>query len=293
MAGAGEDNLNWEQILGKVAPDIVDALQPGRFKLLAGRPPVAQRSITSHAHPELCIVTKGSVRILNDGDPLRVKSREVLLVAPRMHHQTVALGRAAETLWLAASPNHMGGHLARFDSEGRAVVLGALDFLDFPPANRILNQLVEELTERKRGWPCFCKGLLNMLFAYALRQLGTDGRPLPPDEDWSDAQVVAFNARDFIQRNYADAVTLAQVAHHVALSPNYLASLFKKQFGRTIIDFLTEVRIEAAKQLLEQSDTKIALIAEKVGYNSPYYFSRAFKKVVRCSPKAFRERGKS
>ncbi|NIA21020.1 MAG: AraC family transcriptional regulator [Anaerolineaceae bacterium] len=290
MAAAGKDNLDWEQILGKVAPCIIDALPAGRFKLLAGRPPVTLQSISSHAHPELCIVTKGSIRILNNGDPLRVKSREILLVAPRMHHQTVALGRAAETLWLAGSPNHMGCHLARFDAEGRAVVLGALDFLDFPPANRILNQLVGELIERQRGWLRFCKGLLNMLLAQALRQLGTDGRPLPPDEDWSDAQIVAFNARDFLQRNYTNALTLAQVAHHVALSPNYLAGLFKQQFGRTIIDFLTEVRIETAKQLLEQGDTKISVIAEKVGYNSPYYFSRAFKKVVKCSPKAYRER---
>ncbi|MBN2582060.1 MAG: helix-turn-helix transcriptional regulator [Planctomycetes bacterium] len=281
---------NWEQILDEQMPAIINGLRGSQLKLLDGRPPTVNRRFNSHNHPELCVVTRGTIEVLNEGELIRVRAREVLLVAPRMLHETRAVGRSAETLWMAASPNHLGSQVARFDAQGGHETLGALDFLDFPPANRILTQLIDELNKRERGWLSLCKGLLNMLFAQALRQLGTDGRPLPPHEDWSDAQVVAFNARDFVQRNYSRDVTLAQVAHHVALSPNYLASLFKKQFGRTIIDFLTEVRIEAAKQLLERSDTKISQIAEQVGYNSPYYFSRAFKKVVRCSPKEFRDR---
>jgi len=289
----GYSESNWAQILDEQLPAIVSGLQAGHLKLLDGRPPTMNRRFNSHNHPELCFVTRGVIEVLTDGEPIRGRAHEVRLVAPRMLHETRSVGRIAETIWMAASPNHLGSQVATFDEQGNHQMLGALDFLDFPPANRVLTQLIEELNSRRRGWVLLCKGLLCMLLAQALRQLGTDGQPLPPQEDWSDAQVVAFNARDFIQRNYNRDVTLARVAHHVALSPNYLASLFKRQFGRTIIDFLTEVRIEAAKQLLERSNMKISHIAEQVGYNSPYYFSRAFKKVVHCSPKQFRSRSQS
>lgn len=281
-------NIQWEALLGEHLPAVADRLTEGRLLLLAGREPSKQR-INVHAHPELCFGHKGQADILNDGQTIRVRPGSVLLVAPHMYHWSRSVGRSAETIWMSATPNHMGVSLARVEPSGHIDALGGLDLLDFEPGNRTLHRLVEEMLARRRGWMVLCRALLNTLLVHTLRRLGTDGRAVPPSDEWSAAEIVTHEARIYIQRNYRHPLTLAQVAHHVALSPNYLATLFKRQFERTIIDFLTEVRIEEAKRLLAETARKVADIADEVGYRSPYYFSRAFKKAVGRSPRQYRE----
>lgn len=287
-----DGNVNWESMFATQLPAFVGRLTPRRLVLLGDREQSANR-INVHAHPELCFVTAGGVEIETSGDPIRLRQGSALLVAPHMYHLTRCLSRNVTTVWFSATPNHMGTSTAHSDADGRMYPLGGTDFLDFPPGNRILCQLITEATAQKRGWLVLSKALINTLLIHALRRLGTDGRVLPPYDEWSSAEIVTREARIYIQRNYKHPITLAQVAHHVALSPNYLATLFKRQFGRTIIDFLTEARIEEAKRLLTDTDRKVSDIAFSIGYHSPYYFSRAFKRATGRSPKAFRQSQRS
>lgn len=282
--------IDWSSFLGQRLPEIFDRLTEDNLLMLAGRPESHDR-LHSHAHPELCVVLAGRMRLLNEGEPINLEAGQALLVAPRMWHASTAIGRSAETLWLGATPNHMGGAVARLSTRGRSRTVGGLDFLDFRPGSILMHRLVDEAVARELGWMRMCRALLNELCTLALRNLSRHGRQLPPDEQYSSAQIVTYNARYYIQKNYHHPITLAQVAHHVALSPNYLASLFKRQFGRTIVDYLTEVRIEEAKRLLRETELKVSRIASEVGYNSPYYFSRAFKQVAGCSPRQYRSRG--
>jgi AraC-like DNA-binding protein len=282
-----QPKVNWSDFLGRQLPAVIDRLTPKRIVLLADRDPSTDR-LNVHAHPELCLVLRGRILVATSGEPLEVRSGSALLVAPYMYHLSRSIGPSAETVWISATPNHMGLSYCTVDRECRVSAFGAIDLLDFPPANRILAQLTAEAKRQERGWPLLCRSQMNVLLVNTLRRLDVDGRALPAYDEWSAAEIVTHEARTYIQRNYKHPISLAQVAHHVALSPNYLATLFKKQFNRTIIDFLTEVRIEEAKRLLGEKDRKIADIADEVGYHSPYYFSRAFKKETGQSPKAFR-----
>ncbi len=285
--GRGKSNIDWSVFLGQRLPEIFDQLAPDRLVLLAGRPE-SQDRLHSHAHPEMCVVLGGRIRIITETEPLLLEAGQVLLVAPRMWHSSTAVGRSAETLWLGATPNHMGGSVARLSTRGHSRTVGGLDFLDFRPGSILMHRLVDEAVAREEGYIRMCRSLLNELCTLALRSLSRHGRQLPADEQFSSAQIVTYNARHYIQKNYHHPLTLAQIAHHVALSPNYLANLFKRQFDRTIIDYLTEVRIEEAKRLLRETELKVSRIASEVGYNSPYYFSRAFKQVTGRSPRQFR-----
>ena len=69
----------------------------------------------------------------------------------------------------------------------------------------------------------------------------------------------------------------------------YLSLLFKKDTGKTINQFITEVRIEKAKALLKKDRTPLSSIAWKIGYHDANYFSKAFKKETGVTPKAYRE----
>jgi two-component system response regulator YesN len=100
---------------------------------------------------------------------------------------------------------------------------------------------------------------------------------------------VILNARNFIKENYAnDNLSLRQVSEYVQLSESYFSTIFTKEIGTTFTDYLTNIRIEKAKDLLESTNLKIYEISEKVGYTNKEHFSRIFKRHVGVSPKDYK-----
>lgn len=94
----------------------------------------------------------------------------------------------------------------------------------------------------------------------------------------------------YIGDNYRKNITINSIASSVYLTPQYLCILYKKETGKTINDFITEVRIEAAKELLKNPTLKLYEIADSIGYNDPNYFAKVFKKYVGYTPSEYRDR---
>jgi len=93
----------------------------------------------------------------------------------------------------------------------------------------------------------------------------------------------------FIDRNFTDEnISLNSVARAVNISSNYFSALFSQQMGMSFVEYLTEKRMELAKQLLQQTSKRSGEIANEVGYHDPRYFSFVFKKTQGCTPSAFR-----
>jgi two-component system, response regulator YesN len=95
-------------------------------------------------------------------------------------------------------------------------------------------------------------------------------------------------AVDYIETNFSSDLSLQGVAEYVSLSPNYLSTLFKKEINASFTDYLTEIRIEKAKELLLDTYLKTYEIADSVGYNENAYFCKTFKKVTGKTPSEFR-----
>jgi len=96
-------------------------------------------------------------------------------------------------------------------------------------------------------------------------------------------------AIDFIEKNYRSQITLEEIAKAAFLSASRLAHLFKEQLGMTIIDYLTDVRIRHAKELLLGTNKNCTEICFDVGYNNQSYFIRMFKASVGLTPMKFRQ----
>jgi len=97
-------------------------------------------------------------------------------------------------------------------------------------------------------------------------------------------------AINYIDANYDKRMTLSEIGRVSHLSVSRLAHIFKEQMGITIIDYLTSVRIERAKQLLLATDQNCTEICFQVGYNNQSYFTRTFKELVGMTPRQFRAR---
>lgn len=93
----------------------------------------------------------------------------------------------------------------------------------------------------------------------------------------------------YIDRNYTDEdISLNSVAKVVNISSNYFSALFSQRVGMSFVEYLTQKRMDRAKQLLQQTSKRSGEIANEVGYHDPRYFSFVFKKTQGCTPSAYR-----
>ncbi|NQX57892.1 response regulator [Paenibacillus qinlingensis] len=100
-----------------------------------------------------------------------------------------------------------------------------------------------------------------------------------------------FMIMQVIQEHYHDDhLTINMLAKHLFLTPTYLCMIFKKKTGKTINQYITEVRIEKAKEFLKEERVKLLEISRKVGYQSPNHFTKIFKKMTGMNPSDYRER---
>ncbi len=94
----------------------------------------------------------------------------------------------------------------------------------------------------------------------------------------------------FIEDNYSNNINLSDLAKFTHKSKSYLSTLFKLETSVNFSIFLINYRIEKAKQLLLESDCMVYEIADQVGFNNPYYFSKVFKDTTGISCKMYRDR---
>lgn len=104
---------------------------------------------------------------------------------------------------------------------------------------------------------------------------------------------ILIKAKAYIMENYMmEDMSLNKLASHVNMSPSYFSAIFSQESGKTFVEYLTEVRMEKAKELLMCSNQKTSEIGYQVGYKDSHYFNYIFKKTQKCSPKEYRLRGK-
>lgn len=103
-------------------------------------------------------------------------------------------------------------------------------------------------------------------------------------EGFSEATVKIVN---YIERNYANHIYLDEIAEYIDYNRNYMCSLFKKDTGITVIDYLNYVRIRKACEYISYSDVDISQVCYRVGFTNVSHFNRTFKKFVGMPPGTF------
>ncbi|REE69647.1 two-component system response regulator YesN [Paenibacillus taihuensis] len=146
--------------------------------------------------------------------------------------------------------------------------------------------------QEEYDWAMMSKiGTLKQLKDYYLKKVSyiIDGI----DNIHSNSRAV-LDAKKYIRSHYRDKeISVNMLADHVHLTPTYLSSLFKKETGKTISEYITEVRIERSADLLMEPQAKLYEVADLSGYNDANYFAKTFKKITGMTPTEFRRKHKS
>lgn len=98
----------------------------------------------------------------------------------------------------------------------------------------------------------------------------------------------------YMKKHFSDHdIDLRTVAKAANISAAYFSGVFSQQMGKTFVEYLTELRMQYARELLRCSDKSSGEIAYEVGYKDPHYFSFLFKKINGCSPRDYRAEGQN
>lgn len=95
--------------------------------------------------------------------------------------------------------------------------------------------------------------------------------------------------KQYIQEHYMESVSLEEVADFVGFNASYFSTLFKKESGKNFLEYLSEVRMNRAKELLKQTNFTVANICSQVGYSDLKHFTQSFKKATGLKPNEFRK----
>ncbi|CDZ23435.1 two component transcriptional regulator, AraC family [[Clostridium] cellulosi] len=105
----------------------------------------------------------------------------------------------------------------------------------------------------------------------------------------NNMKLLLRRAVDFLDKHYMEQITLNQVAEKLYVSNFYLSRMFKKELGINFIDYLNELRINKAKDLLTDTKYKTYEVAEAVGVPNSHYFSKLFRKYTGMTASEYRE----
>ncbi|MFD0695191.1 response regulator [Paenibacillus sp. GCM10027628] len=97
-----------------------------------------------------------------------------------------------------------------------------------------------------------------------------------------------LDACQYVSLHLTKKISLDEVAEQLFLNPSYFSRLFKKETGETFIEYVSRMKVERAKELLDQTNMSVAKICESLGYDNHSYFIKMFKTVAGVTPLEYR-----
>jgi AraC-like DNA-binding protein len=242
-----------------------------------------------HDFTEFTYILSGKGKYFVEGVVYEVEAGDVIICNPGVKHQNIVVNPKEPTVEFFA---------------------GFTDFRfkNMPPNSIILKDgslILHTNTETKQEISRHCYEMIAenessqvgkyfMLKAHLIQILLLMIRDITEVEDTSQkgCNFESYNKSyavkkiiNYLNENYENKISLDQIAHNMYLSPVYISKIFKEETGESPINYLIKIRLEKAKDILLTSEGgSIKSIANRVGYDDVYHFSKLFKKYYGISP---------
>ncbi|MCL6633821.1 MAG: AraC family transcriptional regulator [Alicyclobacillus herbarius] len=241
--------------------------------------------VPSHYHeiPQILYVLAGHGAISLQGRTYEVSRDQMVYICPNAEHSVHAYSRM--TVLVLAFGDVLETWPAGRELMAHTLTRPTYQIVDPLAVSEVRDLFRKILYEQTNPGPysdlAVCGYLLNVLVTVA-RGRTMEG---PPDLNTHRAQVL----RDYMESHYFEGISPADLAGILKLTPRHMNEVFKQKFHCTPMQYLTEVRIRRAKELLMETEKEVVSICFEVGFETLSTFYRAFKSKVGMSPQQFRK----
>lgn len=248
-----------------------------------------------HEHAELAFILSGKGKYLVDDVEYDVEAGDLVICNPGVKHAHIVTNKDEPTIEFIAG------------------------FYDFHFKNMAQNSIetkddtciLKTTTELKQDLMMHCYAMIAenessnvgkyfMFKTHLIQMLLLVMREIVSDDDYkqSKCSFESYNKNyavkqiiNYLNENYNKKISLEQIAHNMYLSPVYISKIFKEETGESPINYLIKIRLEKARDILiKDGNSSIKSIANQVGYEDVYHFSKLFKKYYEISPLYYRKR---
>ena len=250
-----------------------------------------------HRHPELEIlfIEDGTTVHRLDGQTLTLHPNDILIIAPNTVHSLNAYTTVISTWSMVIVPEAITmppTHIFQKQfveplQQGRLLMPTVLH--PGEPAHSVLFPLLQQLQDcliytdnYKINRFSAAVAICTALSAFCRI---TDSQTPAPEQQHPAVRACMH----YIQHNYSQRLTLVTLAEQVQMQPDYLCVLFKKHTGQTVVEYITQVRVAAAADLLRSTQLLVSHVAERCGFHSECLLYKNFKAIMGMTPNAYRK----
>ncbi|WP_131977214.1 AraC family transcriptional regulator [Cricetibacter osteomyelitidis] len=234
-------------------------------------------------HLEIVFVAKGYGNYMIDGQQYDTKEGDILIFNQGVIHDEMAQLNSTMTFYCCGITNLKLKGLAQnclFDVDAPAVIQSG----EYKPIiEQLLSLMFTQAKTQHNYTPEFCHHLLVSLLAVIVNLPKTAIKTI-----FYKKLTLVDQVREFLERHYAENLSLPDIAARFNVSTYYLSHLFKAKTGFSPIQYLNRCRIGEAQSLLQFSKQSITQVASTVGYENTNYFTVAFSNAIGISPSAYR-----
>lgn len=270
---------------------------------------IEQGTNTEHDHEfvELVYVVRGGGRHLFEGESYDIRAGDVFIINPgESHAYSVRPGEKMEIINCLFLPSLLPDSLLRglgvtnemdyfyvhpfLKSEQRFNHRLNLQGEDAERALGLLDGMLAEFAEAKTGFAAVIRlkllELLLLLSRYYKHSTARNGASAAREQERTT--MTARRVYGYMERHYDKKLSVDSLAELFNVSARHLNRIMRRQYGKSVVDVLHDIRIGRAKRLLLETDEKVIAIAMMVGYDDPSFFTRLFQRHVGCPPGKYR-----
>ena len=236
-----------------------------------------------HEHIEMHYQLEGEAVFHVDQELYEVQAGDLIIANRNELHAGYSTAVPYEAVLLVFDPTDVSRELGEKNLRLQPLVQGD------PIVGQMMTRIFQAQEEQGLGWRALCRARVTELLVYLCRHYAAESIP---DKDAVQRRRDLERlqpAMAYIEQHYAERISVAQLAELLCLSPDRLGHLFRDGVGQAPLQYINEIRLRKAMNLLKTAEYTVAEVARAVGFFDYNHFGRQFRRRYGCTPNQVRQ----